>query len=106
MNLRWAKPLDTETVLDVAERTRHLIVMEEGVVAGGVGSAVLELLAAHGLPHVKVKLFGVPDHIIEHGAIPILHRLCRLTTADFVAGARDLLGLPERETEELAVIAR
>jgi 1-deoxy-D-xylulose-5-phosphate synthase len=101
VNLRWAKPLDAETVLDVARRTRKLIVMEEGVTAGGVGSAVLELLAERGLSDVQVKLFGIPDQFIEHGAIPILHRLCMLTAHDFAAAARDLLGLPQPEPERL-----
>lgn len=104
INLRWAKPLDSATILDVARRTGKLIVMEEGVVAGGVGSAVLELLAQHGLSNIQVKLFGIPDHFIEHGAIPILHRLCRLTTEDFVVAARDMLGVEQPEMEPLAVV--
>jgi 1-deoxy-D-xylulose-5-phosphate synthase len=106
VNLRWAKPLDEQTILDVARRTRRLIVMEEGVVTGGVGSAVLELLAQHGLSDVQVKLFGIPDRFIEHGAIPILHRLCMLTAPDFEAAARDLLGLAQPEPEPLAPIQR
>lgn len=104
INLRWAKPLDEAAILEAARRTRKLVVMEEGVLTGGLGSAVLELLAAHGLSDVQVKLFGVPDRFVEHGAIPILHRLCMLTAPDFAAAARDLLGLaqpePERLTEE------
>jgi 1-deoxy-D-xylulose-5-phosphate synthase len=102
VNLRWAKPLDKETILAVARRTGRLVVMEEGVVHGGVGSAILELLAANGLHDVSVKLFGVPDQFVEHGAIPILHRLCMLTAQDFEAAARDLLGLPQPEPERLA----
>jgi 1-deoxy-D-xylulose-5-phosphate synthase len=102
VNLRWAKPLDKETVLAVARRTGRLVVMEEGVAHGGVGSAVLELLAENGLHDVSVKLFGVPDQFVEHGAIPILHRLCMLTAQDFEAAARDLLGLPQPEPERLA----
>ncbi len=106
INLRWAKPLDAATILEAARRTRHLIVMEEGCISGGVGSAVLELLAANGLSDVKVKLFGIPDRFIEHGAIPILHRLCMLTVADFAAAARDLLGHAQPEPEPLAEIVR
>jgi 1-deoxy-D-xylulose-5-phosphate synthase len=106
VNLRWAKPLDSATILDVARRTRHLIVMEEGCITGGVGSGVLELLAANGLSDVKVKLFGIPDRFIEHGAIPILHRLCMLTVADFAAAARDLLERPQPEPEPLAEVVR
>ena len=103
INLRWAKPLDSAAILDAARRTRRLIVMEEGVIAGGVGSAILELLAQHGLSNVQVKLFGVPDKFVEHGAIPILHRLCMLTTQDFAAAARDMLGLAQPEPERLTV---
>jgi 1-deoxy-D-xylulose-5-phosphate synthase len=102
INLRWAKPLDEAAILDAARRTRRLIVMEEGVIAGGLGSGILELLAEHGLSDVKVKLFGVPDRFVEHGAIPILHRLCMLTAPDFAAAARDLLGKPQPEPERLA----
>ncbi len=106
INLRWAKHLDEVAILDAARRTKNLIVIEEGVICGGVGSAVLELLAQHGVSNVKVKLFGIPDKFIEHGAIPILHRLCMLTTRDFAAAGRDLLGLPQPEPEPLAPIVR
>jgi 1-deoxy-D-xylulose-5-phosphate synthase len=106
VNLRWAKPLDAETILSVARRTGKLIVMEEGVLPGGVGAGVLELLAEHGLSDVQVKLFGIPDQFIEHGAIPILHRLCGLTAADFAAAARDLLGRSQPEPQALASIVR
>jgi 1-deoxy-D-xylulose-5-phosphate synthase len=106
INLRWAKPLDVETILEVAQRTRKLIVMEEGVVRGGVGSAVLELLAENGVSDVQVKLFGIPDHFVEHGAIPILHRLCMLTPNDFAAAARDMLGLPQPKMEPLVPVQR
>lgn len=104
INLRWAKPLDAEVILDAARRTRRLVIMEEGVISGGVGSAILELLAQNGLSDVKVKLFGVPDKFIEHGAIPILHRLCMLTAPDFAAAARDLLGIAQPEPQMMAVV--
>lgn len=104
INLRWAKPLDADAILDAARRTRRLVIMEEGVINGGVGSAVLELLAQHGLSDVQVKLFGVPNRFIEHGAIPILHRLCLLTAPDFAAAARDLLGIEQPEPERFAVV--
>lgn len=104
INLRWAKPLDTEKILEVAERTRKILVMEEGVVIGGVGSAILELLAQHGLRDVKVKLFGFPDRFIEHGAIPILHRQCMLTASDFAFSAREMVGAPQPEPEPMMAV--
>lgn len=102
VNLRWAKPLDKETILTLAKRTRRLLVMEDGAVRGGVGSAILELLAEAGISNVKVKLFGIPDRFIEHGSIPILHQLCMLTAHDFAAAARDLLGRPQPEPVAVA----
>ncbi len=101
VNLRWAKPLDTAKIVDVAKRIGKIIVMEEGALAGGVGSGVLETLSSHGLTDVHTKLFGIPDKFIEHGAIPILHRLCNLTTLDFAIAARDMLGVPQPEPELL-----
>ena len=101
VNLRWAKPLDKDVILDAARRTGRIIVMEEGAVVGGVGSGILELLAENGVSNVKARLFGVPDKFIEHGAIPILHRLCMLTAPDFAAAARDLLGRPQPEPERM-----
>lgn len=101
INLRWAKPLDKDAILEAARRTGKLIVMEEGIITGGVGSGVLELLAANGVSNVQVRLFGVPDKFIEHGAIPILHRLCMLTSQDFAAAARDMLGRRQPEPERM-----
>ena len=101
VNLRWAKPLDKQVIVDAARRTGRVIVMEEGVVTGGIGTGVLEVLAENGVSDVKVKLFGVPDRFIEHGAIPILHRLCMLTAPDFAAAARDLLGHAQPEPERM-----
>ena len=104
VNLRWGKPLDEAVILDAARRTKRVIVMEEGVISGGIGSGILELLAYHGVSDVKVKLFGIPDKFVEHGAIPILHRLCMLTAQDFAAAARDMLGRSQPEPEALAVV--
>ncbi len=104
VNVRWAKPLDEEMVVDVARRIGRIIVMEEGCVVGGLGSAIVELLAARGITDVQVKLFGVPDKFVEHGAIPILHRICMLTAPDFAAAARDMLGMPQPEPEALAEV--
>jgi 1-deoxy-D-xylulose-5-phosphate synthase len=106
INLRWAKPLDVDAILTSARRTRNVVVMEEGVVSGGVGSSILELFARNDVRDIGVRLFGIPDRFIEHGAIPILHRICMLTPQDFAAAARDLLGLAQPEMEPLAPIVR
>jgi 1-deoxy-D-xylulose-5-phosphate synthase len=76
-DLRFAKPLD-EALLEEAGRTyRHLIIVEDGAIHGGVGSAVLEYLSAHNL-HPRVEQLGIPDHFIEHGTISQLRALCHI----------------------------
>ena len=66
VNMRWAKPLDTELLLDVAARHDALVTLEEGAIMGGAGSAVMEALAAAKVV-VPVLQLGLPDVFIEHG---------------------------------------
>jgi 1-deoxy-D-xylulose-5-phosphate synthase len=66
VNMRWAKPLDVELLLDVASSHEALVTVEEGALTGGAGSAVLETLQAHGL-QLPVLNLGLPDRFIEHG---------------------------------------
>ncbi len=66
VNMRWAKPLDTELLLKVAAEHEALVTVEEGAVMGGAGSAVSEALQAAGLLKPLLQL-GLPDVFIEHG---------------------------------------
>jgi 1-deoxy-D-xylulose-5-phosphate synthase len=66
VNMRWAKPLDTEMLLQVARSHAGLVTLEEGAVMGGAGSAVLEALHAAGVL-VPVLQLGLADKFIEHG---------------------------------------
>ncbi|MDD2881925.1 MAG: 1-deoxy-D-xylulose-5-phosphate synthase [Rhodoferax sp.] len=66
VNMRWAKPLDVDLLLQVAADHEALVTLEEGAVMGGAGSAVLEALAAAGLA-LPVLQLGLPDKFIEHG---------------------------------------
>ena len=66
INARFAKPLDEKLILAWAQRTRVVVTVEEGCLAGGFGSAVLEALAVHQLT-TPVRCLGIPDRFIEHG---------------------------------------
>jgi 1-deoxy-D-xylulose-5-phosphate synthase len=66
VNMRWAKPLDTELLLQVARSHQALVTVEEGATMGGTGSAVAEALHAAGL-QLPVLQLGLPDRFIEHG---------------------------------------
>jgi len=66
VNMRWAKPLDTELLLQLAAEHEALVTVEEGCIMGGAGSAVAEALHAAGVQRPLLQL-GLPDTFIEHG---------------------------------------
>ncbi len=66
VNMRWAKPLDTELLIQVAQTHTVLVTLEDGAIMGGAGSAVLEALQSAGLVMPVLQL-GLPDAFIEHG---------------------------------------
>ena len=66
VNMRWAKPLDVELLLEVASGHDALVTVEEGALMGGAGSAVMEALTAAGVV-LPVLPLGLPDAFIEHG---------------------------------------
>ena len=67
VNPLYVKPLDVELLLETARRTRRIVTVEENVLAGGFGSAVLEALAEAGLNDIAVHRIGMPDSFVEHG---------------------------------------
>ena len=68
INARFVKPLDSELILTLAQSNRAIFTVEEAYLAGGFGSAVMELLEENSmLDSVKVVRMGVPDRIITHG---------------------------------------
>ncbi|MGQ0428500.1 MAG: 1-deoxy-D-xylulose-5-phosphate synthase [Gammaproteobacteria bacterium] len=67
LNMRFVKPLDEEAIASVAASHQALVTLEENVVAGGAGSAVLEHLQRIGASLPLLQL-GVPDRFIEHGS--------------------------------------
>jgi 1-deoxy-D-xylulose-5-phosphate synthase len=66
VNMRWAKPIDRDTLREVASSHDQLVTVEEGCLQGGAGSAVLEALQQLQLPKPVLTL-GLPDVFIEHG---------------------------------------
>src|SRR5438876_120077 len=91
VNARWAKPLDEELITRLAKGTGRLVTIEDHVIAGGFGSAVLELLESKGLRNVDVRLIGCPDKPIEHGAPSILKELYGISSSHIKEVVRDIL---------------
>ncbi len=67
VNPVFVKPLDTDLLLETARMTKRIVTVEENVLAGGFGSAVLETLAQARQDDVSVHRIGMPDFFIEHG---------------------------------------
>ncbi len=74
INARFIKPLDEDLIAAVAERVKRIITVEENVLAGGFGSAVLECLNRAGLNGVSVRRIGIDDEFVEHGSQAILRK--------------------------------
>ena len=71
----YLKPMDEELLHEVGKKFSRIITVENGVIRGGLGSAVLEFMADNGYTP-KIKRIGVPDEFVEHGPISELYKLC------------------------------
>ena len=67
VNARFAKPLDTELIVDLASRIKHMVTVEENTLSGGFGSSVVDFLQKSGISDIKVRSIGLPDEFIEQG---------------------------------------
>lgn len=74
VNARFIKPLDIELIISLAQHTKRLITVEENVLAGGFGSAVMECLNDAGITDVQIKRIGINDEFVEHGSQSILRK--------------------------------
>ncbi len=72
VNARFAKPLDSELILDLASRIKRMVTVEENTLSGGFGSSVINLLQKSGTSDVQVKSLGIPDEFVEQGTQAIL----------------------------------
>jgi 1-deoxy-D-xylulose-5-phosphate synthase len=99
---RWAKPLDVELVRALASSHELLVTLEEGVLAGGFGTAVLEAGEEHGIPLAtaggvpgvtQVLRVGMPDRYVTHGAPKLLHQEVGFTGAAVARRVAAALGV-------------
>jgi len=70
VNARFAKPLDSDLILETVSKTKRLVTVEENALAGGFGSAVLSLLSS--IAGVRALRIGIPDEFVEHGPQELL----------------------------------
>ena len=99
-DLRFIKPIDEEMLTEVFSNFKYVLTVEDGVIQGGFGSAVLEFMAASNFS-ATVKLLGIPDRFIEHGTPEDLYRECGIDVKGITQAVLELLGRPvTAETSE------
>ena len=76
-DMRFLKPLDTEILDYVGKNFKHVITVEDGVINGGLGSAVIEYFNDHDL-HAHVHRIGIPDEFVQHGTVQQLRHLIKM----------------------------
>ena len=97
INARFAKPLDSQLILDAARGKTLLVTLEESVVTGGFGAGVLAVVEAARLADpvyrdVAVRIIGIPaDRFVEHGSVDQLRRLLKLDAAGIAEQIRETL---------------
>jgi 1-deoxy-D-xylulose-5-phosphate synthase len=95
INSRFLKPLDGELLCDWAERTGRVLTVEENVLMGGFGSAVLEVLQERGLFSIRVKRLGIPDLFVEHGPQSLLRAKYGIDEEGILRAVKEMI---EKET--------
>ena len=76
-DMRFLKPIDEDILQEVGKKFHRIVTIEDGVIQGGLGSAVIEYMADHNL-HPQVVRLGLPDHFVEHGTPEELYHLVGL----------------------------
>jgi len=75
--MRWLKPLDEDILHEVGKQFKTIVTAEDGLVTGGLGSAVMEWTADHGYTPRVIRL-GVKDQFVEHGSTKELYHMLKL----------------------------
>ena len=98
VNMRFVKPIDEAMILEMAATHDLLVTIEENVVQGGAGSAVNEVLAAHGITHPIIN-YGLPDRLIQHGTREDMLKDAKLDKAgllEFIQQYNEKTGLDKK----------
>jgi 1-deoxy-D-xylulose-5-phosphate synthase len=91
VNSRFVKPLDAELVTRLAREIPFILTVEENVLQGGFGSAVLECLAEGGITACRVVRLGIPDTFVEHGSQKILRSKYGIDAPAIVRAVRNIV---------------
>ncbi len=82
--MKFVKPLDESLLLTILTTYKSIVVIEDGTIIGGFGSAVLEFAAKNNINSKEIKLLGVPDNFVEHGKVCDLYNEIGLSKIDLI----------------------
>lgn len=92
VNARFVKPVDETLIVSLVRKIPRVITVEEGVLAGGFGSAVLECLADTGITGYRIKRIGIRDVFVGHGAKHVLREKYGVDAAAIFSAAKAIVG--------------
>lgn len=95
INARFAKPLDYNTIEMSIRKTKNVITIEDGILKGGLGSSVMELINEYKIEDVFVKMYGYDDVFIQHGSVEELEKLYGLDAKSIALSIQILEKLQE-----------
>jgi len=91
INARFVKPLDNDLILKTVATIKRIITVEENVLQGGFGSAVLELMAEKGITGVQVKRLGIPDEFVKHATQAQQRDKCGINEEGIIRAIKEML---------------
>lgn len=89
-DIRFLKPIDKDILNEVAEKFKKIITIEDGVITGGFGSAVIEFMADN-QHNVNIKRLGIPDTFVEHGSPEELYEMLGLNSEGIAASIKKFI---------------
>jgi len=93
-DMRFLTPLDTEALHSVFKGFRRIITVEDGVLKGGLGSAVIEFMCDNGY-NAEIRRLGIPDYFVEHGTQEELIRECGFDAESIAKAVREMVNSPK-----------
>jgi 1-deoxy-D-xylulose-5-phosphate synthase len=100
-DMLFLKPIDEELLHEVAKNFKHIITLENGVIKGGMGSAVVEFLADNGYIDNRVFRIGIEDQFVTHGTIAELQRITGIDAESILRKIKEVDELTKAEAREI-----
>ncbi|MDR4948522.1 1-deoxy-D-xylulose-5-phosphate synthase [Neobacillus cucumis] len=97
INSRFIKPIDSKMLTELLDQNIPILTIEEAVLQGGFGSAILEYAGSHGYHQALIDRMGIPDQFIEHGDVDSLLKEIGLTTEEVVKRASLLAQIRKKQ---------